>query len=93
MQVAEAVLCVVQAGLAAASSVAWCFLNGLVAVPEEVLRQVAPVLLVRLLHHLSPEGATPDGSAQAVAHNTAHPVFQVIAAHVILTCQSAILVW
>lgn len=79
MQVAEAVLCVVQAGLAAASSVAWCFLNGLVAVPAEVLRQVAPVLLVRLLHHLSPEGAPPDGSAPAATPDTAHSVSQVIA--------------
>lgn len=46
---------VVQAEVAAATSLACSFLTGIVSVSEEILQQVAPVLLVRLLHHLNPD--------------------------------------
>lgn len=49
--------------LAASSSLAWSFLNGLVAVPTEILCQVPPVLLVRLLHHLQLEGKGADDNS------------------------------
>ena len=65
-----------QAQLAAASSLAWCFLTGIVSVPEEVLRQVAPVLLVRLLHHLNSDTATT-GTTTPAAGSVSQPLPQV----------------
>ena len=50
-----------QGDLAAASGVAWCFLSGLVGVAEQVVRQVPPLLLVRLLHHLNLDSSVPPG--------------------------------
>ncbi len=70
-----------QAGLAAASSVAWCFLAGLVAVPAEVLGQVPPVLLVRLLHHLNPHTTPPATAEQANTGSLGQPIPQVTAIH------------
>lgn len=59
-----------QAQLAAASSLPSCFLMGIASVPEEVLQQVAPLLLVRLLHHLNSDSTaladdTPSGESSA----------------------------
>ena len=58
---------------------AWCFLAGLVAVPTEVLGQVPPVLLVRLLHHLNPHPTTPATAEQANANSLGQPIPQVTA--------------
>lgn len=73
--------CLLQAGLAAASSLAWCFLAGLVAVPAEVLSQVPPVLLVRLLHHLNPHPTPPAAAEQANTGSLSQPIPQVTAIH------------
>ena len=70
-----------QAGLAAGSSLAWCFLAGLVAVPAEVLSQVPPVLLVRLLHHLNPHPTPPATAEQANTGSLGQPIPQVTAIH------------
>ena len=70
-----------QAGLAAGSSLAWCFLAGLVAVPAEVLSQVPPVLLVRLLHHLNPHPTPPATAEQANTGSLGPPIPQVTAIH------------
>lgn len=70
-----------QAGLAAASSLAWCFLAGLVAVPAEVLCQVPPVLLVRLLHHLNPHPTPPAIAEHANTGSLGQPIPQVTAIH------------
>ncbi|KAL0049325.1 hypothetical protein WJX82_011369 [Trebouxia sp. C0006] len=64
------------AGLAAGSSLAWCFLAGLVAVPAEVLSQVPPVLLVRLLHHLNPHPTPPATAEQANTGSLGPPIPQ-----------------
>ena len=66
-----------QAEVAAPSSLAWCFLTALAPVPEQVLQQVAPVLLVRLLHHLSPDSTATAGPAPADASNASQLLPQV----------------
>lgn len=69
----------VQAQLAPASSLAWCFLTGIVSVPEDVLRPVAPVLLVRLLHHLNSDSTATAGTTSSPAASSAsQPLPQVI---------------
>ena len=66
-----------QAQLAAASSLAWCFLTGIVSVPEQVLQQVAPVLLVRLLHHLKSGSTAAAGTTTPAAGSVSQPLPQV----------------
>lgn len=68
----------VQAQLASASSLAWCFLTGIVSVPEDVLRPVAPVLLVRLLHHLNSDSKATAGTHSPAASTASQPLPQVI---------------
>lgn len=83
----------VQAGLAAASSLAWCFLNGLVSVSAHVLQQVPPALLVRLLHHLTQPATTDTESGtvqqlpQQVSAGAQHSLQALAAAHCPLGCK------
>jgi len=85
---------VTQAGLAAPSSLAWSFLTGLVAVPEDVLRQVAPVLLVRLLHHLNLDTTTAAGNASGHGVAASQPMSQVsLAKLLIMLSKSRVKVW
>jgi hypothetical protein len=52
-----------------------------VAVPAEVLGQVPPVLLVRLLHHLNPHTTPPATAEQANTGSLGQPIPQVTAIH------------
>ncbi len=51
------------------------------AVPAEVLSQVPPVLLVRLLHHLNPHPTPPATAEQANTGSLSQPIPQVTAIH------------
>ena len=51
------------------------------AVPAEVLGQVPPVLLVRLLHHLNPHTTPPATAEQANTGSLGQPIPQVTAIH------------
>lgn len=81
----------VQAQLASASSLAWCFLTGIVSVPEDVLQPVAPVLLVRLLHHLNPDSTATTNTP--AASTVSQPLPQVILALPVLTACTVSYLW
>lgn len=66
-----------QAQLAAASSLPSCFLMGIASVPEEVLQQVAPLLLVRLLHHLNSDSIAPADATPSEGSSGSQPIPQV----------------
>lgn len=68
----------VQAQLAAASSLPSCFLMGIASVPEEVLQEVAPLLLVRLLHHLNSDSTAPTGHTPPAGSAASQPIPQVM---------------
>ena len=51
---------------------------GIASVPEEVLQQVAPLLLVRLLHHLNSDSTAPaDDTPPGGSSASSQPIPQV----------------
>ena len=79
---------VLQVELAGPSSLAWCFLTSIVSVPEDILQQVAPLMLVRLLHHLNADSTAAAGSTGPASSTVSQPLPQVMLTktEAVLTC-------